>query len=283
MFFVALAKVVGQPIIDDRRLTDAVGQDFFRQRCPNSELACPTACLFAVPCGVERSKGLDMAGRAVFSSLLVALGLSALWGCGADITVEGAQEGLKPGEPGVGVMMSAGSAFPGVDMPEVGIAADDMLFFVRSFEPEDCSQGETFDFGEGRTGFHWQVFFLLPAKRLVAGETFSIGESSFGQEDAAMSALSSELGGTDGWTGGEGRACEDARYDPVTPVTGRILEVGDESITVRFDSLCFDNEGPWVEILDENGDVLDWYDDPDDDVVIDASGTYVLSRCDAPG
>ncbi len=231
-----------------------------------------------------------MAGRAARSSLVsrvgffvAALGLSASLGCSTDVTIPGAQEGQEPGAPGVGVMMPAGFDLPGGDIPELGIAADDMLFFARSFEPEDCSQGESYDFGEGRTGFHWQVFFLLPLERLVPGETFSLGENSFGEEDAALSALSTELGGPDGWSGGEGRACEDARYDPVTPITGTIVEVGDESIAVRFESLCFDNEGPWVEILDSNGEVVDWYDDPDDDVVVDASGTYVFSRCDAPG
>lgn len=203
------------------------------------------------------------------STLVVALGSLALAGCDSEVElprVEARQEGTAEGQHGVGVMMRLG-----IDVASEEFSPDDMWFYLRSFDPQECTQSEQPDWTDERLGFMWQVVFALPAERLVPGGTIAIG----GNGEPDLGELSSARGGPDGWLS-DGHACEERRNYRELPVTGTILEVTEETITVRFDNLCFDDGGPIVDTID--GEVV-MYDDPSDDVMVDASGTYTFSLC----
>lgn len=205
------------------------------------------------------------------SAFTLVLGLGSVFagGCDSEVElprIEARQEGTAAGQTGVGVMMPSG-----LEIPDEGMAADDMLFYLRSFEPQDCTQNELPDWTEERVDFAWQVFFMLPADRLHPGTTIAIG----GDGESDLGQLSSARGGSGGWLG-DGHACEERRNYRELPVVGTILEVTSETVTIRFDNLCFDDDGPIVDTID--GEVV-MYDDPSDDVVVDATGTYTFSLC----
>jgi hypothetical protein len=55
--------------------------------------------------------------------------------------------------------------------------------------------------------------------------------------------------------------------------------VDDESVTLRIDNVCFIDYGPIV-VEEVGGEVAD-VDDPSDDVLLRADGTYTIQRCGA--
>jgi hypothetical protein len=195
----------------------------------------------------------------------------ALTGCDPGVaTLDGQpavyaeQDGRSVAEGGFGVMQVSG-----YDSAALGRSADDMYVEIRSSEASSC---EALADGVASTpGFGWGFYFTLRRQELVPGTKLTIDPFTNGTIDVFR-------GGPDGWSGG-GFACEDDPYDSESPITGEVLSVDDESVTLRIDNVCFIDYGPIV-VEEVGGEVAD-VDDPSDDVLLRADGTYTIQRCGA--
>lgn len=175
------------------------------------------------------------------------------------------QEGVGDAPTGLGVVQTSG-----VNLPQYGLLGDDQEVFIRSFDPQSCSVDGPGGWAGDHEGFAWLLYLRIPAKDLVAGTELDLGDYAIASTEALRS-------GPTGWSG-DGYACSGgANYRDVAP-TAEIVSVDSGALTIEVRDLCFVDSGP-IEIRDIGGQETD-YDDPADDVAVDVSGTYTISRCD---
>ena len=176
------------------------------------------------------------------------------------------QDGTPVADGGVGVMGELG-----YDVAALGLSASDRLISIQSPQPGECAQlREDLD---QTPGFGWLVSFTVPLSELHAGASLLIGD------DEGAGFADSFFHGPDGWVD-SGFACEDDPRDPTSPVTGEIVSVEGDSLTLRIDNLCFIDYGPVI-AEDELGNPIE-YDDPSDDVLVRADGIYTIQLCGSP-
>jgi hypothetical protein len=172
------------------------------------------------------------------------------------------QDGASVAEGGVGVMGGVEAGVSGLDPSEIYIS-------IQSHQAKACEQLS--EYVPLEPGFGWYVGLILPARDLAAGTAVSFGpEDGRGFSEAFYE-------GSDGWSGGDGFACGDDPYDRDESVTGEILSVLGDTLTLRIDNLCFIDYGPIIP-EDELGNPIE-YDDPADDVLVRADGIYTIQLC----
>lgn len=183
-------------------------------------------------------------------------------------TVAAIQEGVPAGENGVGLMLPLG-----LDMPDYGLAPDDVTVFIRSFDPNACSMAQAVDLFDGADGFQWSVFLMMPAAEVQIGRKFRFGGNECEGPDCVM-GFADSIGGQAGPAGawlGSGLRCDDDSYD--LPVDGEIVDVGESSMTIELSNLCFTDYGPLE---------ADLSDDPGDDVIHRVEGRFEVTLCSEP-
>jgi hypothetical protein len=133
---------------------------------------------------------------------------------------------------------------------------------------------ESVDVFEEAEGFQWSVFLLLPAADIYVGKTFRFAGNECNGPDCAV-GFADSIGGEPGvantWLA-SGLHCGDETYD--LPVSGEIVTVGDDTITIEIRDLCFTDYGPMQ--------ADDLPDDSSDDVIHRVEGRYEISLCSEP-
>jgi hypothetical protein len=213
-------------------------------------------------------------GPGLFHALVAAASLG-LVGCddGGSPSLDGKeaiyaeQDDVSVARGGFGVMGDVGAGLP-------GLSPSDKFISIRSQEARACEQlREDLAYEATEPGFGWQVGLVVPAADLAAGTPIGFAPLE------GLGYADSFFHGPDGWID-SGFACEDDPLDPVSPVTGEILSVDGDTVTLRIDNLCFIDYGPILP-EDENGEPLE-YDDPSDDVLVRADATYTIQPCGSP-
>lgn len=210
--------------------------------------------------------GRGAARRLVTAALAASLAPSGCHdGPALPAPVRAGQEGVGDAPNGLGIVRRSG-----LDLPEYGLLHDDQNVYIRSFDPLACNVDETTYWHDGHDGFAWFVFLRIPAKELTAGALLDFA-------DFATVMTESTRTGPTGWLD-EGFACSEGPFNHGVSPVAEIIAADSGSLTIEVRDLCFIDYGP-IEIREIDGQEGD-YDDPSDDVVVDASGVYEISRCD---
>lgn len=216
--------------------------------------------------GDRQASGRDPVRLTIVAALMALFGMPACdddYELPAPIQVQ--QEGVGDAPTGLGVVRSSG-----LNLPEYGLLGDDQEVYIRSFDPQSCAVDTVEDWAGSHEGFAWLLHFRIPAKDLVAGTQLDFHDYSTATTEAVRP-------GPTGWSS-DGYACSGgANWRDVAP-TAEIVSVDDSSFTIEVRDLCFVDSGP-IEIREIDGQETD-FDDPADDVAVDVSGTYEISRCD---
>ncbi|MBL9025303.1 MAG: hypothetical protein JNL21_24125 [Myxococcales bacterium] len=191
--------------------------------------------------------------------------------CDSEEPTKATQDGVAPGEDGVGVMAPVGITIPGNPMipGDDGVNADDVWLMIRSFEPNACGMLDAYDPFAGASGFSWTIQLLLPAKRLAVGEVFEFGGNEC-DEDCVIGGADTYggQGGPAGPWGGSGVRCGDESYDGSS--SAEIVAIEDGALVIEIRDLCLIDSGPIS---------ADLSDDPNDDVTYTADGRYRVNLC----